>query len=455
MRVLKRTLTVLVLMPAFLVLTAQAEGDFDIIDQPLPNGDFAAGLADWTVMVSPPAAVPVGSVSVINGSSSLNKGGAFITELRQSFVAPEGLQALRFSVVQLPQFQSNGGFIPEAFDVNVIGSNGFSRVATFRLGPSAVANATAVPSGFNLADGVSFDGSDLRIALDGVALGENLQFSVTLAGPSSATTSSVIIDDVVLEVLAKIIPDRVDGCGYFNDRFELSEGVNGIARCALGQINDTGIAACLGDSGSETCPIADAPGQDAEGGRDALAGAGLLNKLGRGPAGFDYTKLDVNGDALPDSATEWACVRDNYAGLIWEVKVDDPADPRHFEHSYSWYLTESGRNGGDVGLPNGGVCTGSDCDLEGLTDAINATRLCGATDWRVPTRLELQSLVNAGEESPAISSAYFPWTAGAFWSLTPVAADSASAWEVDFAQGDIQRQSKSTALRVRLVREVK
>ena len=36
-----------------------------------------------------------------------------------------------------------------------------------------------------------------------------------------------------------------------------------------------------------------------------------------------YTKLDANGNDLPNDATEWIMVRDNVTGLIWEVKTND------------------------------------------------------------------------------------------------------------------------------------
>jgi len=443
----------LLLMPV--MLTPALADDFDIVDQPLPNGDFSVGLSEWVSMVSPAGSVPPGSVSVVSGAARLAKGGAFVAELSQGFVAPEGLLALRLTLAQPPQFGSTGSFIPEAFDVHLIGSDGFSRAASFRPGASATANSAAMPSGFNLADGVTLSGGDLRIALEDVRAGETLDFVITLTGASADTMATVAIDDVVLEVQTKLIPDRVDGCGIFRDRFEISQGVAGIARCALGQLNDTGIDRCLGDATDPDCPVATAPHQDAEFGRDAIAAEGLLNKLGNGPSGFDYTKLDADGDALPDSATVWSCVRDNYAGLIWEVKVDDASNPRHFENTYSWYVPDAIRNGGQAGTVDGGTCTGSSCDFEGLVEAVNETRLCGVTDWRVPTRQELLSLVNAGQASPAISSAYFPWTSGAFWTTTPVSSDSTAAWQLDFNAGAMNPQDKSTALNVRLVRETK
>ena len=32
-----------------------------------------------------------------------------------------------------------------------------------------------------------------------------------------------------------------------------------------------------------------------------------------------FTKLDINGQDLPDMAVSWSMVRDNVTGLIWEL----------------------------------------------------------------------------------------------------------------------------------------
>jgi len=426
----------------------------EIIDVPLPNGDFSQGLGGWTVEVSPTGAVPPGSVSVAGGSALIAKGGAFHAGLSQAFEAPEGLQALRLRISQLPQFGSTGQFIPEAFDVHVTGPGGFSVAATWRTGASAAANTAAVPGGFNLGQGVSFSGDQLRIPITGVSPGTALTFAAALVGASADTAATVRIDDVVLEVEQKVeptVPDRVDGCGIFRDRFQISHGVAGIARCALGQINDSGILACAGGD----CPVPTLPGQDAEFGRDALNLLGQLNKLGTGEAGFDWTKLDPEGDALPASAPAWACVRDNYTGLIWEAKVDDPGDPGHLGHTYSWFNPDMNTNGGQPGLPDGGSCQGSACDVAAYVAAFNELRMCGATDWRLPTRAELASIVQSGRANPALDPNFFPLGAGIYWTATPSAADPAAAWVVDFDDGSITTQLKTTAGRIRLVREVR
>ena len=37
---------------------------------------------------------------------------------------------------------------------------------------------------------------------------------------------------------------------------------------------------------------------------------------------MSYTKLDGNGNDLPDSSTSWLMVRDNVTSLIWELKTN-------------------------------------------------------------------------------------------------------------------------------------
>lgn len=433
--------------------------DIAIVDQPLPNGDFSQGLDDWTVDVSPDPATPAGSVQVVGGAARLAKGGAYRVELSQQFAAPDGLVAVRLRLAELPQFESIGGFIPEAFDVHLVGASGFSRAASFRAGASAVVNAAAVPSGFNLGGGATLNGSTLRIPVGGVAAGESLTLAATLVGASVDTGAVVAIDDVVLEVEVKLPPVdppgplNADACELFRGGFEARRGVGTIPRCALGQVGDTGITECAG-SVDGACEVAGLPGQDAESGRDAEARLGLLEKLDSGPAGFDFTKIGPDGEILPASAPDWSCVADNHSGLMWEVHVDDPADPRHRGHSWTWLETDGQTDGGLAGTADGGSCSGAVCDTEGKVQAINALALCGSGNWRMPTREELAGLVHAGARDPAIALSHFPWTEGGYWTATPMAAGPASAWVVDFIDGAADVALKSTGLRVRLVREI-
>ncbi|MBK1647788.1 DUF1566 domain-containing protein [Rhabdochromatium marinum] len=216
-------------------------------------------------------------------------------------------------------------------------------------------------------------------------------------------------------------------------------------------LNDTGIVRC-GDAGSNNvdCPVAGYSGQDAEYGRDATNDDPI-----DGHAGFSFTKLDANGADLPATATAWNCVRDNVTGLIWEVKTDD-GGLRDRDWNYSWYNPDPTSNGGNTGTQNSGVCEGSDCDTQGFVNAVNAQGLCGASDWRLPKREELRSILSYDRYSPSIDDSYFPNTSFSsvplFWSASPDAYDSDYAWFLAFDLGYDGYDTKDHGNHVRLVR---
>jgi len=232
---------------------------------------------------------------------------------------------------------------------------------------------------------------------------------------------------------------------------------------ATGLLNDTGIQFCgAATNGNGTCTGSSPQGQDAYYGRDALAAAGQLTKIGGGNAGFDYTKISNSGQPLPASATlgsaanDWACTRDNVTGLIWEVKVNNAAQARHMDHRYTWYNTSSpDGNPGVVGSTSscGNTLGGNACNTQSYTQAVNAARLCGASDWRMPTRKELQGIVDYGRFAPAIDGTYFVNTASSeFWSGSPGAYFPGSAWDVGFDDGFVDYVDWISTVRARLVR---
>lgn len=229
---------------------------------------------------------------------------------------------------------------------------------------------------------------------------------------------------------------------------------------ATGKLNDTGITVCANNAQNGLpCPVSDFPGQDAEYGRDALAAAGLLQKVGGGSAGFDFTKLDDNGNPLPASATEWSCVKDNHTGLIWEEKTTSGL--RSMNNTYTWYNPDISTNGGHSGAKDGGYCSESECDTRDYVRAVNMQGLCGANDWRMPTRDELHGIVDYSQLNPAIDTDYFPHTKVsdnqyvAYWSATPSASNVNHAWIVYFSNGNASPSAAKTNpffYHVRLVR---
>ncbi|HGS4722859.1 TPA: DUF1566 domain-containing protein [Vibrio cholerae] len=221
-------------------------------------------------------------------------------------------------------------------------------------------------------------------------------------------------------------------------------------------LNDSGVDWCAdGNQNNLDCPVQGYEGQDGEHGRDALARKGQLQKIGGGTAGFDFTKLDNSGNPLPETASEWSCVRDNVTGLIWEVKQPvGSAGLRDANHTYSWYNPDNSTNGGDAGTQNGGSCQGSACDTQAFVNAVNSQGLCGASDWRLPSVNELLSIVHNGRTSPAIEQSYFPYTPqySLYWSSSPSAVGVNYASFVDFSSGYVGDNYKNPSYHVRLVR---
>ncbi len=115
-----------------------------------------------------------------------------------------------------------------------------------------------------------------------------------------------------------------------------------------------------------------------------------------GHAGFSFTKLDSNGNALSASSEEWSCVKDKVAGLVWEVKSDD-GGIHDRDNKYRW---------GGLTAQGAGYGAYYD-DWNSLVEGANEENLCGYSNWRVPTRLELRGITDLSRLDPAIDSDYF------------------------------------------------
>jgi hypothetical protein len=252
----------------------------------------------------------------------------------------------------------------------------------------------------------------------------------------------------------------------------------GLAFCAPSHaagLPDTGQDTCYTDSAVDTVSAGSAtsvdrdsashPRQDCRYGRDPAVNAGALSRIGGGVKGFDYSKIANNGGnlgaapaaALGTAPGDWACTLDNVTGLIWEVKTAGAASAelRSMNSTYSWYSSNVATNGGNAGTAAaaGGNCqTTNACDTEKFVAAVNAIALCGHSDWRLPTRRELQTLLYAGVSSPAIDGTYFPNTPSSlFWSGSTYAQTPVNAWGEALSKGSTGYSGKSGAHTVRLV----
>ncbi|MBW2311932.1 MAG: DUF1566 domain-containing protein [Deltaproteobacteria bacterium] len=89
---------------------------------------------------------------------------------------------------------------------------------------------------------------------------------------------------------------------------------------------------------------------------------------------------------------------------------------------------------------------------EACTYCDNLT-LAGYSDWRLPSAMELMSIVDYGNYDPSIDETYFPGTnASDYWSATTYASNSSYAWLVYFSYGSVFSYFKSGDYYVRCVR---
>lgn len=165
------------------------------------------------------------------------------------------------------------------------------------------------------------------------------------------------------------------------------------------------------------------------------AGTLCLILLASQAAQANCTLPSGNLEATPDSA-----LTDNGNDTISHAKT-----------GLMWKKCVQGRSGAS--------CSGSTSNLTwqaALRQAV-IDNTAGFTDWRLPSRNELYSIVETGCASPAINVTRFPLTpaSGLFWTSTH-AGDQApdSVWAIRFSTATSQLTAKDATALVRLVRNI-
>ncbi len=230
---------------------------------------------------------------------------------------------------------------------------------------------------------------------------------------------------------------------------------DGICTCdeTLIQFNDTGVIESAESSTGNLsyCSFSILLGQDCRHGRDSQTS---LNKVGKGNAGFDYSKVSSEGNILSEDTKEWQCVLDNHTGLMWEVKEGSfSSNMGKKTNTFSWFDDDfpdySSANNGDCNLS-------TSCDTQTYIQTANINQMCGFDDWRLPDKIELQDLVDYGNSIPSIDSFFFPQTeSGFYWTSSVDSDDLASVWQVGFHFGRVAGNTTNNAKYIRLVRNQK
>ena len=213
----------------------------------------------------------------------------------------------------------------------------------------------------------------------------------------------------------------------FDNHNGLADGVEG-AVCNGGYFTDQGAVVSDLSSYSDTSALTFNPftDEDCELGRDANA---TLNDDSDGNAAFVFTKLDISGNVLEASATDWTCVLDHTTGLIWEVKTTD-GTWRDRNKAFTWYNPNHGQDYDKDGNTITFDGTESSQDTQDFIVYVNSdpsvnsgSGLCGRSNWRLPTVHEIEGLADydavvavvaddgsTSYSTPTIDTDYFPYT---------------------------------------------
>ena len=207
------------------------------------------------------------------------------------------------------------------------------------------------------------------------------------------------------------MPGDYNGDGMYDAGiFRGSSGLwaaKGITRVYYGNSTDTAIS----------------PGK-AKGSGGRLLKTGQFTEYSSGDDGTYQAGIDFSYQTDDPAGNGEIIVIDNVTGLMWASDGDGAGC--NFGNQTDWYSA---------------------------IDWANNLVFAGYSDWRLPNRRELESLVDAGRTNPAINPIYFPNTrADYYWSSTTLDNDYDTAWFVVFYAGGVISDDKTYSFYVRAVR---
>ena len=164
----------------------------------------------------------------------------------------------------------------------------------------------------------------------------------------------------------------------------------------------------------------------------------------------DFVKLSNEGEVLDFENSNWSCVLDQKTSLVWEVKGETEG-LQYTKNTYTWFDGETGRGGG---MYSKNCFWGEGCNTKSYINDINEAQLCTYTDWRLPTRDELKTIINYySDKDILIDLVFFPNTQkDTYWTSMTAKDDPSLAYEIPFFYGGSIIREKSIDTYIRLVR---
>ena len=164
----------------------------------------------------------------------------------------------------------------------------------------------------------------------------------------------------------------------------------------------------------------------------------------------DFLKMSNDAEILELESSEWSCVLDDKSSLVWEVKSESEGI-QYSLNTYTWFDGVSGRENGTYSK---NCYWGKSCNTQSYIEDINEAELCTYSDWRLPTRDELKSIVDYyGDSDILIDLLLFPNTQmDTYWTSMSAKDNPSLAYEIPFFFGGSVVRDKTIDTFVRLVR---
>jgi hypothetical protein len=162
-------------------------------------------------------------------------------------------------------------------------------------------------------------------------------------------------------------------------------------------------------------------------------------------SGYSLVFKGCNLSNVAEYYDKTECVRENATGLIWQGQTTYGTSALRSSSQLKFNfddITKLQR----TDLSNAGFRVPTQAEVDnannaiGFKNAVNATNLCGGSNWRLPSTEELINIVKTvvvpANDNPTIDKNWFPntqpWT---YWTSTPDAADDNKAWVINFSSG--------------------
>jgi hypothetical protein len=140
---------------------------------------------------------------------------------------------------------------------------------------------------------------------------------------------------------------------------------------------------------------------------------------------------------------------DQKTSLIWEVK-GEAEGVQYTMNTYTWFDGDTGRKNN---MYSKNCYWGEGCNTQSFVDDINEAQLCTYTNWRLPTRDELKTIINYYGDDILIDLDFFPNAQKeTYWTSMTAKDNPALAYEIPFFYGGSIVREKSLDTYIRLVR---